>query len=123
MGAGARLSAENGPAPRGSVPSVTTPRTDPPLWHPASGTTVSFDLTVSTGLAASMELYLMRQATGDRLLTWSDSALTTGHVTVPLDGRAQNALWLAEGPYTIEIVVTDTIGNVVRGNAVMTVRY
>jgi flagellar hook assembly protein FlgD len=114
---------ENVTVARGSAPSVANVRSDPPIWHPARGATLTFDLAVHSGATASVEVHLIRQATADRLLTWSTTGRTSGTVTVPLDGHAANGLWLAEGPYTIEIVITDTIGNVVRAQGVMTVRY
>ena len=106
----------------GSEPRITSLRVDPPLFSPNAGTTLRFDLQLETGATANATVRCIRHENGATVRTISQS-VSTGSSSIAIDGLADNGLRLPPGSYTLELKVTDSIGNIVTRQAVMTARY
>ncbi len=108
----------------GTKPTVTGVRVDPPVLGPILGTqTVSFDFTTYQAQAADVSIEYLNQGSKSILRTILLPGRTPGHVTAVWDGRADNGMLVAPGPYTVTVKVRDVIGNVVNGQILTQIQY
>ena len=96
----------------GTKPTIANLHVAPPLFGPAVGTqALTFDLTSHQSQPCTVTVKYQNQASLSVLRTITLANTPPGHVTVTWDGRADNGMYVAPGPYTITVEVTDGMGN------------
>ena len=115
---------KNGIVVFGTRPTVTNVRVTPPVFGPAVGTqVVAFDLSTYQGSAADAELTFLNQESLSVLRRVVMAGVQPGHVTWTWDGRADNGMLVAPGPYTVTVKVLDSLGNTVQGQILAQIQY
>jgi flagellar hook assembly protein FlgD len=66
---------------------------------------------------------MINQDSTSALKTFTLSNQVSGPISVTWDGHADNGLLVAPGGYTINVAVTDSMGNVTQQRVLSTVQY
>jgi flagellar hook assembly protein FlgD len=116
--------AKNAVIAYGSKPRITNVRVTPPVFGPAVGTQkVELDLATNLNQPVELAVSFLNQSSLSTLRTITIPQQPPGHVTVTWDGRADNGMLVAPGPYTVTVAVTDPLGNKTRGQILTTIQY
>ncbi|MGH9442747.1 MAG: FlgD immunoglobulin-like domain containing protein [Thermoanaerobaculia bacterium] len=108
----------------GTAPTVTNVTVTPPVFGPANGTQmVAFDMSTYQSGVASVAITFMNLGSRSVLRRVNLAGQSPGHVTAAWDGRADNGMLVAPGPYAVTVTATDNIGNVVTGQILTTIAY
>jgi len=116
--------AQNAVVLYGSKPNLNLMKVTPAIFGPAVGTqAVSFTLGTNQGQPSNVTVTFLNQSSLSVLRTITQSAVSSGAVTITWDGRADNGMLVAPGYYTVTATVTDAIGNQVSGQILTTIQY
>ena len=116
--------AKNATVVYGTSPVVTNVTVTPPVFGPAVGTqTVAFDLASYLNQAVGVTIAFVNQGSVSALRTITLASQAPGHVVLTWDGKADNAMWVAPGFYTVTVTATDAAGNRATGQILTTVLY
>ncbi|KAA0255549.1 MAG: hypothetical protein EDX89_05660 [Acidobacteria bacterium] len=108
----------------GIKPTITGLGVTPAYFEPLKGSqTVSFTLATYQSQTASVTVTFQNQASLSVLKTLTAPAQSPGPVSLVWDGRADNGMYVAAGPYTVTATVLDSLGNEVRSQVLTMVYY
>src|SRR6185312_9112226 len=115
---------KNGVVVFGTSASVTGVRVSPPVFGPAVGEQeVSFDLSTYQGGRADVELTFINHESRSQLRKVMLADQLPGHITWRWDGRADNGMLVAPGPYTVTVKAVDELGNEASGQILTRIQY
>ncbi len=118
------LFSKNAVVAYGTRPALANVRVTPPHYGPTIGPqTVSFDLATYQGQPAAVTVTFFNQTSRTVLRTLSVPSQAPGSISLAWDGRADNGVLVAPGPYTVTVTATDGLGNQVSGQILTTIQY
>ncbi|HVT05225.1 MAG TPA: FlgD immunoglobulin-like domain containing protein [Thermoanaerobaculia bacterium] len=92
----------------GNAPVVTNPVFSPALYRPPSGNqTLTFTMSTTGNRLANVYVYYTNSKSLSVVRSIGLSNVSPGTVTVTWDGRADNGMWVAEGPYMVTVIASD----------------
>jgi flagellar hook assembly protein FlgD len=103
---------------------MTTLVVAPTYYAPTAGQqTVSFFLTSYQSQPVTVRLTVTNLASRSVLRTKTVTGVAPGMASISWDGRADNGMWVAAGRYSLDLLVTDAIGNSASAQTLTIVDY
>ena len=108
----------------GTKPSVAGVTATPTSYSPSAGAqTIGYTLATYQNQAATIKVSFLNQTSLSVLRTVTLNNVTPGTKTTTWDGKADNGMWVAPGPYVVTVTAIDSLGNQVSGQILTNVVY
>jgi flagellar hook assembly protein FlgD len=106
----------------GGKPTVSPVTITPQFYYPDFGS-ASVSATIGGINSLTAVVTIQNQANLSVLRTINLAAQSPGALSIPWDGRADNGMLVSPGAYTVNLTVSDNVGNVVSSYGIVTIQY